>query len=169
MTSPFTRVTLRVVSLVLLATLSLTFASCEAFGSSQEAPCILLSARLHRVDERHQLSIELRMLEGELPEGGSVRFALHATIPSEEEEERRLSATLRGTEAFEPRGRDRGILRFTFDSPFSFLPRDPVEVTQLTLLSLTADGRGLWSGELLYPYRLTESTEHTLSKTDSLE
>jgi hypothetical protein len=156
--------------LVLFGALSLsTLTSCAELFSPEEPPCILLGAEFRRVEERHHLSVELRAREGTLPEGGTVRFTLHAGVPGKEGSERQLAATLQGSGDIVPLGEDRGSLRLVFDSPFAFLPKDPTKLSDLTLRALYRDGRALWRGELLYPYVITETTGDALSKTGYLE
>jgi len=47
-------------------------------------------------------------------------------------------------------------LMLPFDSPFPYLSRNPLRLTQLTLLTVFQDGKTLWAGELGYPYALNE-------------
>lgn len=141
------------VTLLLLFMLS----SCEEILSTEEPPCLLLSADFSRVDGQHRVSLKLRPRQGTLPDGGSARFILHASVPLNDGETGKLTATLQGSEEIVRLPGGAGVLLFTFDTPFSFLPREPMELSDLTLRSLVRNGTTIWSGKLLYPYVLTES------------
>lgn len=146
--------------LLLFGVLSiLALGGCGRLLSSQEPPVILLQAMLRRVEGRHQLSVALRARDGELPETATVRFTLHASVSGENGEDQRYSATLEGQGRITESPGDAGTLILTFDSPFPFLPREPTQLSDLTLRSLWRSGSRVWSGELLYPYMLTESLD----------
>lgn len=132
---------------------------CAKLLSAEEPPVILLLAELRRAEGRHELSVQLRVREGELPEMATVRFNLHAVVSLEIGEEERYGATLEGKELIMASGADAGILRLTFDSPFPFLPREPTQLSDLTLRALWRGGSQIWRGELLYPYLITESLD----------
>ncbi|MFP4300891.1 MAG: hypothetical protein ACLFQZ_02585 [Spirochaetaceae bacterium] len=146
--------------LLSLLLLSLS-ASCELLSPPEAPPCILLGASFERLypEERHRVELHLRMRETPLPEKVSLRFEIEsspATAERDEEEVEKLSTKRKATRrvtALDPRT---GVVEVTFDSPFPFLPREPMVLSTLTLLSMERNGERVWSGELIYPYQLEE-------------
>lgn len=138
-----------------------TLLSCEPFLPPDQPPCVILSVTFDRIcpEQEHRLGLCLRMRKEPLPENASIRFELRTEIPArgKGEETETLEAHLRTTRSIEPLDSRTGLLEVTFTSPFSFLPRDSLTLSGLTLVSLSSDGRTAWSGELIYPYTLEES------------
>lgn len=147
-------------SLLFLFLLSVS-SSCELFLPPEEPPVILLGVRFERVypEERHRVELRIRMREEPVPEAASLRLVVESSVPIPGEEEGvddTLLAELRATRSVESLGPRTGHLEITFDSPFTFLPREPMVLSALTLLSVETDYEQIWAGELTYPYSLEE-------------
>lgn len=132
------------------------FVGCDTLLWDEPLPCTILSVRLSRLAEaeRHTLTVTLRPREVRAPTTAEVRFRLVAK-PAEEGGEP-AEALLRYAGAL-GEGED-GIrqLETTFNTPFGFLPRDPLTMEEITLLKLSPSGGEGWTGELRYPYRVIE-------------
>ncbi len=147
-------------TLLILFFLSVS-SSCELLLPPEEPPVILLGVRFERVypEERHRVELRIRVREEPVPEAASLRLVVESSVPIREDEEGvddTLLAELRATRSVEPLGPRTGHLEITFDSPFTFLPREPMVLSALTLLSVETDYEQIWAGELTYPYSLEE-------------
>ena len=142
--------------------LSVVIAGCELLIPPPEPPCIILGASFERLypEERHRVRVRIRTREEPLPETISLRFEILALRPApggDERDQEELGKRLLATRAVEPLDERTGLIELIFNSPFFFMPQDPMTLSGLTLLSLGRKGETMWSGELTYPYVLEEA------------